>query len=90
MLWVLGVLDIVSALSLVLLKFGFLSKISLIVGGYLVVKGLFFLLGKDWLSILDVLSGCFIFYVLLVGSFPVVGWVFVVWLLQKGVFSFFG
>tara|TARA_Y100000034_G_scaffold118928_1_gene160176 strand:- start:2107 stop:2379 length:273 start_codon:yes stop_codon:yes gene_type:complete len=87
MLFVFGLLDIVSALVLVLLKFGLLGKLGFIIGIYLVIKGLFFLVMKDWLSILDVFSGLFIFYVLLFGSFPLIGWVFFVWLLQKGVVS---
>jgi len=87
MLFVFGLLDIVSALVLVLLKFGLLNKLGFIVGGYLVIKGLFFLVMKDWLSILDVLSGLFIFYVFVFGSFPLIGWVFFIWLLQKGVIS---
>ena len=90
MLFVLGILDILSALVLFLLKFGLLGRLGLVVGIYLIVKGFFFLFSGDWLSLFDIFTGLFIFYFLISGNFLVIGYVFMVWLLQKGIFSLLG
>lgn len=90
MLFVFGILDILSALVLFLLKFGLLSNLGLVVGIYLFVKGFFFLFGGDYLSLLDIFTGLFIFYVLISGNFLLIGYAFMVWLLQKGIFSLLG
>ena len=53
-----GLLDILTAISLVLLYFGFFKTIGVVFAIYLLLKGLLFL--KSVVSILDIISGIFI------------------------------
>lgn len=84
---VLGVFDLISALSLSLLYFGVGSWLGWLCGLYLLIKGGIFLLLRDYVSLIDVFAGLFIFLVIYLNLHSIFSFVFVVWLLQKGVFS---
>ena len=82
----LGIVDLFAGVVLLLLRFGFGTDVALWLGIYLMVKGVVFI--ANVVSMMDILAGimmvlaAFDFYF----SFT---WVFVLWLLQKGFFSFF-
>jgi hypothetical protein len=90
MIKVLGVLDIISAIVLVIRYFfeNLPDKIIWVFGIYLVVKGAIFLLSRDIASILDVACGL----IFIVAIFIPLSYGFmiftVVFLIQKGIFSF--
>lgn len=90
MIFILGIVDLfiagVFALKLIF-NFAFLDNVLLSAGIYLLIKGAIFLIGMDFASVLDVLSGI----VLILASFfnipPVIGIIVIVFLVQKGIFS---
>jgi len=84
MLWVLGFMDILSALSFVLLKFEMFETLAVVCIFYLILKGLLFF--KSFVSILDIVCGI-VLALAYFGSFPFLWWVCALWLLQKGIFS---
>jgi len=83
----LGLLDLVAAVSLIFLISGRGEIFALIFALYLLIKSLFFL--PDFSSFLDLFSGFYISLLVLGISFGLLGWLFVVWLAQKGIFSLF-
>ena len=85
MIYLLGLLDILSGISLVLLRFQLLESIAWFFVVYLTIKGLMFL--PDISSFLDLFASLFILLAIL-GYYPLVSWLFVIWLLQKGFVSF--
>jgi len=89
MIQILGVLDIISAIVLILKYFfeNLPDKIVWIFAIYLIVKGVLFLLSKDIISILDVVCG--IVFIVAV-FFPISSKVLILvcfFLIQKGLFS---
>jgi|GEM_PF-1028064 len=91
MLFILGLVDLfiagMFALKLIF-NFAFLDNLILSGGIYLIIKGAIFLIGMDFASALDVFSG-----VVLVLSYffkipLVIGIIVIVFLVQKGIFSF--
>ena len=80
-----GVMDLLSAVCVVLLHYDILSwRIGLIFVAYLVIKG--WLFREDINSVMDLLCGIYMF-VMLFGFTTIVTWVVVVYLFQKAVFS---
>ena len=79
-----GLLDIIAALSVVLLKLGIFIWISLVLGIYLIIKGLIFI--KSVVSWIDLICG-FVLIISFFGFFSVLSWVVALWLAQKGFFS---
>jgi len=89
MIQILGILDIISAIVLVLKYFfqGLPDKLVWAFAIYLIVKGALFLLSNDIISILDV--ACGIVFIVAV-FFPISRTVLtftVIFLVQKGIFS---
>lgn len=89
MIQILGILDIISAIVLILKYFfqSFPDKLVWIFAIYLIVKGIIFLLGRDFISALDIVCG--IIFIIAV-FFPISSKVLIFvcfFLIQKGVFS---
>lgn len=85
-LFILGVLDLLSGIELFLLNYGIFSGFGLIFGIYLIVKGLIFI--KSISSVLDLIGGIVIVLMFYEISVPFY-WLFSLWLIQKGIFSLF-
>ncbi|MDI6738443.1 MAG: hypothetical protein QME12_08110 [Nanoarchaeota archaeon] len=83
---ILGTLDIISAAVLLLLRWDMGHIPGVILGIYLLVKSLYFL--TDVSSIVDIGAGIFLILAAL-GFYHVIAYIFVLWLLQKGVSSLF-
>jgi hypothetical protein len=84
---VLGILDIFSALIFVLFFFSIMPfSFVIFSAAYLVLKGVIFLISKNLISILDILSGA---VMLLSFLFPKswLIWLVSAYLIQKGIFS---
>lgn len=78
-------MDLVLAASLILFKYGFIGQTILLVFiVYLIVKGLIFF--RDVTSIID-LASAIIFIFVLFGTFNILTWIALLWILQKAVFS---
>lgn len=85
-LFALGLLDLAAGIVLLLAKFSLFFKLGIFLGIFLIVKGLIFI--KSISSIIDIISG--IVLLLLVYGYGVpFYWLFSLWLIQKGFFSFF-
>ncbi len=81
----LGLMDLFCAVTIVLLNYGLINKL-IAVGAilYLIVKG--FMFRKDISSILDVISGLYM-CLLLLGFGSILTFIFVVYLVEKGIIS---
>jgi hypothetical protein len=85
MLFILGILDILAGVTLVILKFKVFSLAWFFVA-YLILKALIFF--NPFGSLMDVISAILIVLAIFqIHNF--ITWLFVLWLLQKGVLSFF-
>lgn len=84
-IYLFGLLDILAGISLLLLKFN-VDFYGLIFASYLVVKGIIFL--RYLVSIADIIAGLTFFYAIYTGHFNIVSYIVIIWLIQKGVFSF--
>ena len=82
---ILGMMDIFSGLLILILKFGFFQDIGLIFALYLAVKSMIFI--KDFASVIDLVTALF-FFLAAVGFYFSFTWIFSIWLLQKGIFTF--
>ncbi|MBU2634187.1 MAG: hypothetical protein KJ674_02995 [Nanoarchaeota archaeon] len=82
----LGVVDLLAAFSLILLKFGLLKQFAIIIGLILLVKSLVFFNIVGFIDIIAV----FVMALAFMGISGIITWVFVVWLIQKGLFSLLG
>lgn len=82
---VLGVLDLVGAICLVLLKFGIGVQFSLLIEILLLIKALAFI--KNFVSVIDIIALCF-FTAALFGYWWGFSWLAVLWFAQKAFFSF--
>ncbi|MEK6904424.1 MAG: hypothetical protein AABW87_02405 [Nanoarchaeota archaeon] len=80
-----GFLDFVSALHLILLKWGLLNgEIAWIVTAFLLLKSLIFI--GDVVSVMDFFAViCLV--LALIGFYTPFNWIFILWLLQKSFFS---
>lgn len=81
---ILGIFDILAAVSLFLLKWGLFVKFGWIILIILVLKSLPFI--PDIASIVDLITAVF-FVLAIYGYFFSFTFLFSVWLLQKGAFS---
>lgn len=77
----LGVLDILSGIVLILLKFKIATSIAWFFAIYLIVKGLIFI--ANFVSALDIATGVVMIFAIY-GSYNIVTWLFVIWITQKG------
>jgi hypothetical protein len=82
----LGLLDIIAGITLMFLLYGIGASIGLTLGILITIKGVIFF--HSVVSIIDVLAGLFLIIAALGYVVPFT-WVFALWLLQKGFFSFF-
>jgi len=86
-IFLLGSLDIIFAISSILMGYGIYSHtMMLVVSLFLIAKGIIFI--KSWASILEVLSGLALLIALSYGLPLAVFWIVGIYLLQKGIFSF--
>ena len=83
----LGILDLLAAIFLILLRWGIGSDVGLVIGILLGIKSLIFL--SNWASIVDLISVVILILAAL-GHYYYFSWLFSIWLLQKAFFSFFG
>ena len=85
-----GVLDLIAALLLLLVFYHLIIPMWLILaGGYLVLKGwVFLILGRDIASIADLTIGLFLLLFAFIEMPSVIMIIFLVWILQKALFSF--
>ena len=84
--YLLGLLDLLAGASFLLLKFD-INFFPIFFASLLVIKGIAFI--KNIVSVVDLICGLLFFYALYSGSFLIFMYLAVVWLIQKGVFSFF-
>ncbi len=81
-----GVIDFVIA-AVLIFSFILPSNIIFYASGYLILKGGFFALGGNLVSWIDVLCGLYLFLISLGVSFTLITVIFVIYLLQKSLFS---
>lgn len=85
---ILGVADLLAALSILLLKFGAVPKTMVFAFAiYVIVKGLIFI--KNIPSIVDIVAGILMITAAYYSYFGIPTWLAAVWLTQKGVISLF-
>lgn len=82
-----GVLDILSALLLLLLTYGMGKPLAYFFAGYLLLKGLFFFGGIN--TFFD-LAGGVLLILAAQGVYSLAYWIVILWLFQKGLLSLFG
>jgi uncharacterized membrane protein HdeD (DUF308 family) len=83
----LGMFDLLSGIVLILLRFNLIKWVGLFFAAYLILKAILFI--RDITSFIDIIAGIFIILAVL-GIFNILSWIFVIWLLQKGIFSLMG
>ncbi len=81
---ILGLVDLVSGVIILVLKFGFFQEIGLLLSIILGIKSIIFI--KDIASIIDLITAVF-FCLASLGFYFSFTWMFSIWLLQKGFFS---
>lgn len=82
-----GILDLLAAVFIILLKWNIGSNIGLVIAILLGIKSLIFF--YNWASVVDLMSvGILIFAVY--GYYFFFSWIFSLWLLQKAFFSILG
>ncbi len=84
---ILGLLDIISSVFLGLSYFGYFKEVALIFAFYLLIKSIIFI--KGFASIVDLITAI-VFFLVISGVSGAWVWIFVLWLLQKGVISLLG
>ncbi len=82
----LGVLDLLAAVVLFLLKFKVGLIIGAVLGAYLVIKGVIFFSAA---SIIDIAAGV-LMLLAVYGTYMPLNWLLSLWLLQKAFFSIYG
>lgn len=86
MVYLFGILDIATAVCLVLLRYFPSLKMPLIVlSGLILLKSMIYI--KDFASTMDILAVALI-AVALLGYYPLIVYAAVIWLVQKGLRSF--
>ena len=86
LVYIFGLLDIVAGITFLLLKFKVFLILTLIIIVLLTIKSLFYL--SDFASWLDLISALMMLLAI-IGYYPALNYAFVLWLLQKGIRSFF-
>lgn len=82
----LGVIDLLAALSIILLKFNIGANFAIIIAILLLIKSLVFI--YNIVSIVDIIAVIFIFLAIF-SVFNIITWLIFFWLLQKSIFSIF-
>tara|TARA_B100001971_G_C18167875_1_gene525342 strand:- start:946 stop:1215 length:270 start_codon:yes stop_codon:yes gene_type:complete len=68
-------------------SFSYFNPLILLLSLVLIVKGIVFLMGMDFASVVDVISGFLIVYALSYGLHTLIVVIISIFLIQKGVFS---
>tara|TARA_Y100000310_G_C20618642_1_gene782036 strand:- start:1191 stop:1445 length:255 start_codon:yes stop_codon:yes gene_type:complete len=80
-----GLFDLIVAGIIFLSGFGVFESLGYYFGILLILKGVVFF---SFISLIDIIAGV-VFVFGLVWTFPIIGWLFILWFFQKGVFSLF-
>jgi Mg/Co/Ni transporter MgtE len=83
---ILGILDITAAATLLLLRWDIGAVLGIVLGIYILAKSFYFM--TDVASIVDIGAGLFLILAA-IGFYHPITYIFVLWLLQKGVSSLF-
>ncbi|MBS3108553.1 hypothetical protein J4409_01650 [Candidatus Woesearchaeota archaeon] len=83
-IYLLGLLDLLTAISLILLRFK-VDFFALFFALYLIIKSVLFI--KSLASVFDLISGI-VFILALYGYFGIITYIASIWLIQKAIFSF--
>ncbi len=83
MIKLLGILDILTG-GIFFVSYFYVNNIFLIFPIYLIIKSLVFI--KSIVSFFDILVAIF-FIMAIFGNFVIIDWIFIVWIIQKGLFS---
>lgn len=87
MLYLLGILDIISGIWIIVLNYGLgLSAIGGLLAGYLILKGVFF--RENFMSYVDLFCGAFMLFILFGMQTKFLYLIPAVYLMQKGIISF--
>jgi len=84
-IYLFGLLDILAGISLLLLKFN-VDFYGLFFAIYLIIKGIVFI--RYLASIADMVAGLMLLYAIYTGHFAIINYAAIIWLVQKGSFSF--
>lgn len=84
---ILGLIDLLTALSVVLLRFGIAKTMALALAIYLIIKGIIFI--KNITSMIDIAAGVVVLIAALGYFTPIITWIAAIWIAQKGVISLF-
>lgn len=82
----LGFMDLLAGITLFFMKFQIAESLGLVLGLFLLAKALAFI--TDVVSVMDLLAAIALLFASQ-GHYSFITWIFVLWLLQKGFFSFF-
>ena len=85
LMYIFGLLDLLSAATLLSLNWGYGTNVAWFCVAYLVLKAIPFI--KDPASIIDILAAIVIVFAIF-GIYGVVSYIAVLWLFQKALFSF--
>lgn len=80
----LGLIDLLAAVFIILLKFHIGENIAVIIAIILLIKSIIFL--TSFISLIDILAGVFLLLAAY-GHYYFFTWIFALWLLQKAFFS---
>ena len=86
LIYILGLIDVLSGIMLLTLKFATPVIVAIIVIALLVIKSLMYL--TDAASWVD-LASAFFMILAIIGYYPIINYAFILWLVQKGVRSLF-
>jgi len=82
----LGLIDLLAAIGLVMLKYDMFQTFALVLGLLVLIKAIMFF--GSFISFIDI--ACFLVIILAsFGVFNFISWIAAIWLLQKGFFSLF-
>ena len=84
MLWLLGLLDLLSGITLIMLRFNIGEFFAWFFVIYLIIKSAIFF--TNFVSLVDVFAAI-MFVLAIYGIYNALTWVAVIWLLQKAFFS---
>ncbi len=81
---ILGLMDVISGIVLGLAYYELFGQIAVICALYLLIKGIiFFGSFATWIDLITAI----VFFLVIYGVSGVWVWIFIIWLMQKGIFS---
>ena len=85
---IMGALDIITGLWILLLNYNLSGeKIGVMLAGYLIIKGIVF--RDSFMSYIDIAVAVYALFAIIVGFNALIAWICMLYLVQKGIFSFF-